>query len=261
MARKVKQTQNDMSRQIPDLPFEIPADQADIKKAGEGGEANTTVAELQAQLKAMREEFAREQKIAHETNLALMQQAPAQTQQFLPTEIEMKGLPDPVSDPEAYASEVAKRTRQAFVNEQKNQQIVAAQAGNDNARVNALWEDFSEAYPEYAKDPSRVSYIAQKLAEKAKARGRDVNKYMFAASATFFSDAVKLYDKEFGRPAGEEVDDDDEGSVLDADELRTSGIPGGGPKSRAVPKDEEGEQGKSIMDGIRSWQQKSGFSI
>lgn len=256
-----QQQQTTMTRQIPDLPFEIPADDAKITK-GKGGETTITVAELQAQIKAMQDKFEADTKSLRDTNLALMQTTPVQTQQLLPTEVDLKDLPDPVSDPTGYAKAVADRTRQALENAARNQQVVATSQNLQTNRLNALWEDFSDKYADYAKNPGRVRYLAQEVAAKAEARGRDVQKYMYTPQ--FMADVVTLYDKEFGKPQGEDDGDgtdDGEGTVLDKDDLRTGGIPGGGPKTSKPPKNTEDEQGVSIMEGVRSWQQKTGFSI
>ena len=260
MAGKKQQGQQaPLTRQIPDLPFEIPADEAKITKGGEGG--TITVAELQAQIKAMQDKFEADTKSLRDTNLALMQTAPVQTQQMLPTEVDLKDLPDPVTDAQGYAKAVAERTQQALQNAARNAQAMAGQQNQQAGRLNALWEDFAEHYKDYAGQPGRIRYLAQEVAAKAEARGRDVQKYMFTPQ--FQADVVALYDKEFGKPVDPNADDTDdgEGSVLDKDDLRTSGIPGGGPKtSRPAPKPED-EQGVSIMEGVRSWQQKTGFSI
>lgn len=258
MARKKSGGLEAPVRQIPDLPFEVPADLAKVEKADGETDGTTTIAALQEQIKLMQAN----QKALEATNLALMQQAPVVTPQLLPTEVDTKGLPDPVTDPEAYAKELQSRMRTAFQNEQKNQQAVAQAQTSQQGKIDALWEDFKEQYGDYAEQAERMQYIATKLANRAAQRGRDVGKYMFASSPQFFADAVALYDKEFGKPGSETADDDDDGgSLLEADEIRTAGIPGGGPKGRQAPKDEDDIQGKSIMQGVREWQQKSGFSI
>lgn len=260
--RKTPTPKDGMVRVLPDLPFEIGADDAEIKKAdGDQSGMSTTVAQLQEQLAQMQANL----KLQQETNLALMQQTPTVIPTLRPTEVNMDDLPDPVTDAKGYAAEVAKRTREAMANEKYNEGVQAKLANDQTTKINALWEDFAEKYSDYAKDPSRVEYIANKLAQRAQARGRDVGKYMFGASSQFFADAVALYDKEFGKPgAGDDdaEDGDDGASLLDADEIRTAGIPGGGPKGQRLKSDEDAEvQGKSMFDGLRQWQQKAGFSI
>jgi hypothetical protein len=243
----------------PDLPFDQPAEEK--TPAQQTVDTNATVETLKAQIAQMQSELA----ISNREKLALMTQAPTVQPQMRPTDVDLKGLPDPVTDPEKYAQEIAARTRQALANEQHNAQQIKAAEGSQADKLNALWADFKEANPGYA-DESKVRYIAQELAQKAQARGRDVQKYMFLTADTFFGDVTKLYDKTFGKPAGgvEAEPSDEDGSLLDDEaEVRTQGIPGGGPsgKSAAAVDEDKAAQGKSMFDGLKSWQLKNGFTI
>jgi len=243
---------------LPDLPFDMGADDAKIGGAPQGEQI--TVAQLQEQIKAMQGQLEN----ANKTNLALMTQAPVIQPQLKPTEVDTKNLPDPVAEPEAYAVELAKRTRQAIRNEAENAQIEAGQKSTANDKIAGLWEDFREAYPEYAKDQKKIEFVATEVAEKAAKRGRDVSKYMFGASSIFFADAVAEYDKLFGKPKGAEAEDgdDDDDDGLDDDVGRTRGIPGGGPSGRSsAVADEDANVSQSMFDGLKKWQLKNGFTL
>ena len=252
MAKK----KNDMTVIHADLPF----DQGEEDKAAGAPQSQDTVlAELRAQIAGMQSALEQTKR----ENMALMTQAPVAQPQFKPTEVKLDDLPDPVSDPKAYGEALVARTRQSIINEQHNQNLQNAAGAASERDLQNLWQDFVEGHPDYA-DETKVRFIAQELAQKAAQRKRDVNKYMFVTTETFFSDVTKLYDKTFGAPkaAGVEVEPD-EGSLLDADEGRTAGIPGGGPssKSAAQPNEDAMAQGKSMFDGLKSWQLKNGFTI
>ncbi len=253
MAKKT--VKNDMTVIHADLPF----DQGEEEKAAGAPQSQDTVlAELRAQIAGMQSALEQTKR----ENMALMTQAPVAQPQLRPTDVKLDDLPDPVSDPKAYGEALVARTRQSIINEQHNQNLQNAAGAASERDLQNLWQDFVEGHPDYA-DETKVRFIAQELAQKAAQRKRDVNKYMFVTTETFFSDVTKLYDKTFGAPKKDGVvaeEDDDNGSVLD--DNRTAGIPGGGPSGRsAAPIDEDKLAGKSMFEGVKSWQQKNGFTI
>lgn len=239
-------------RTLPDLPFDMPDEKPE---AGTSAAPATTVEELRAQLAALQNDL----KTQRETNLALMTQAPVTAPQPKPTDVNMDNLPDPVQDPVAYGRELLARQRTALQNEEYNKGLQQQQQQTSAARVQALWEDFVEAYPEYAKDTEKAQFAANAVVQRALARGRDADKYMFGASRQFFEDAVKHYDKTFGKPgegaSGDDADEDD------SPDNRALGLPGGGPSGRSKAPSEDDLPQTTTADSLRQWQQKTGFSI
>ncbi len=142
-------------------------------------------------------------------------------------------------------------------------------------KVDGLWEDFGDLYPDY--DQERVEFAAGKVAEKAKRKGIDVEKYMFVTSERFIKDTAKEYERLFGVP---EEDDDDtsipkrtrkakparDGQTRnrrvrddnDDDDGRSASIFGGqesgGRPGRREPNDE-----LNMIDDIQALQRKTGF--
>lgn len=255
MAGKTKALKVPTNRVLEDLPFDR-GEEGKIEQKAQEPDMQAILAELRGQVAKLSGDL----DTANKERLALMTQATPVQPQMRSTEVNLKDLPDPVQEPEKYAQEIAKRTREALQNEQYNAGIQQQQQTQQAGDLEALWEDFKEANPLYA-DEGKVRYIAQELAQKAAKRKRDVGKYMFVTSDTFFSDVTKLYDKTFGAPKAAGEEDDDDGSVLDDDDNRTAGIPGGGPsgKSSAKP-DEDADVSKSSFDGLKQWQLKHGFT-
>lgn len=256
MAKTQKKPAEQTGRILPDLPFDqgTPEPKEPAQKASD---MEAVLAEMRAQVAKLSGDL----ETANKERMALMTQAPIVQPQMRSTEVNMKDLPDPIQEPEKYAAEVHKRSREALQNEQLNAQAIAQTQNDAQGKLATLWEDFKETNPLYA-DEGKVRYIAQEVAAKAQARGRDVQKYMFTTPDTFFGDVKKLYDKTFGAPKAEGAEDDDEGSVLDEDDNRTAGIPGGGPSGgKKVSEEDLAGPGKSMFDGVKSWQLKNGFTI
>jgi hypothetical protein len=128
---------------------------------------------------------------------ALLAQSPQQvTVQQVPAQpaLDTSDLPDPVTAPAEFQKELSARVNKlvaATVASTAAQQTGAQQTQN---RVDALWEDFSKAHPDLAENQDLVEFAATKVAQRAQARGIDVNKYMFTTRDAFFGDVVKEID-------------------------------------------------------------------
>lgn len=147
-----------------------------------------------------------------EANRTLMMQPQvvAAPQQRAAPQFNVQGMPDPVTSPEAYSAEMARRMMEY--------QTAVAQYNSTPTNLpyaqRDLMAEFLEGHPEYAPYRDRVEFIGLKVSEKAKKRGMDVNKYAFGATEQFFADAMQEYEKTFGK-IEVEGEDDDEGEEED----------------------------------------------
>ena len=254
MARRKAESQMPIR---PDLPFDDsslpirqdPQAQADASK----GELEA----LQRQFEELRGELERQRA----ANTALMSQPLGQQPPQVP-QFDTRGLPDPLSAPADYAVAVAQRTQAVEDGKRQVEQWQQNQQQQYVARLDALWDQFSQAHPDYAVNPNHVKYAAKEVVEQASARGLDVNKYMFLHADQFMADVMKEMDNTFG------VEVNDVGTYEDGplardeydDEGSSAGLViGSSPGSRPVPR-EENQRMPSMFDDIREWQQKTGFS-
>jgi hypothetical protein len=252
MAKKTQAAPEAQRLQMPDLQWmETPEEKAETAKASAAPAAD--LAALQAQIAKLSGDLDQQR----QTNMALMAQPLVQAAPATP-KMDMTNLPDPTLDPEAYAREVANRTTAYIGAVEQVRQAQSAGAAQSNQRVEALWEDFNAKYPQYAEHADRVEFAATKIAQRAAARGLDVNKYIFGASGVFMADVAAEMDKTFGKPEVEDPDDDG------ADDGRTGGIFGGNESGGKPTKVDEpnraGFQPNSMFGDIQQWQAKSGFT-
>jgi hypothetical protein len=238
---------------MPDLQWmETPEEKAEAQKAA-GTDANAQLKALQDQIAALKGDLENQSA----ANRAMMAQPLVQAAPQAP-KMDMTNLPDPTLEPEAYASEVARRTT-AYIGQVEQQRAAAAGAAqSETRRVDALWEDFTEKYPQYADKNDQVEYVATKLAQRAAARGLDVNKYVFGASGVFMSDVAKEMEKVFGKADTDTEAEDDE------PDNRTAGLAGGQESGGRAVKPDEGPRSAfapgSMFGGIQDWQAKTGFT-
>lgn len=231
------------------------------QKAKEGADPG-----LQAKIGALEANLRRLER----TNTALMAQngtfSPQNSAQPLSQEVsepDFSGLPDPVTDGEAYHKEVTKRIS-AHIRSQMEQdaQAQAAQMEASRSReqqVNSLWGDFEEKYPDLAAHRDLVEVAAISVANKARAKGVDVQRYMFAASDQYIEDVAQEMQKRFGK-ALEVLNKDGEGEEGSEEQpegktmtealaaARTKGIQGGLPTSGKAGK--EGEVAPEARDDL-----------
>jgi hypothetical protein len=176
-----------------------------------------------------------------------------------PAELDLDklNLPDPIEDPKGYAKAVHAATladAAARIKYEKdvimwqNRQASAAQTKSD-----ALLNDFSAKYGAYSKNPKQVEVAAARVLSAAKARGEDINDYMYGHSDQFYSDVVAEIDDLFGKPTGAaDEDDDDRADALPSGQIGGQDGPSG---ERKAPPSRYGALGSDLRD----WQEKTGF--
>lgn len=245
-----KLEQNFGPMDFPDIGGPDPSDVQDTK--------SDPNAELQRQLDEMRAQNTRLQEdLARVVSVPQVTVAPT-----APKGISYDNLPDPVTDPAAYGQALGQRivenaqAQRGY--EQTNQAIVQEREG----KIEALWEDFDNAYPEIAKDKEGMEFVVMQVAKRAKTRGADLDRYMFVTREKFMGDVAKAYEARFG-----EAEDDEpapkprrQRARPDDDEpTRTSvfgGLEGGGRPTQ-VAKDNPSES--SMVKEIQEMQLSSGF--
>jgi len=203
------------------------------------------------------DEMAKQIETVQRTNVALMSAPPVNTSSIerkKPQLLDLKDLPDPTMDREAFNTSLQERLNQAVTNITQAQRESLDSASAQQKAADDLWNEFSDKYEDYAEDKTKVEFAASKAVQKAKARGVDVQKYMFTARDQFFSDVKAEYDAIFGKQAEQEdADVEDEAD----DNSRTVGI-FGGVESGGKPSTTQPQQGDMITD-LHALQRKSGF--
>jgi hypothetical protein len=236
----------------PDLPFDDTS--LETRNFGDTShekapDYSAQLAELTANMKRMEERNA----TLERTNMALMGQPQVQQPQFGPTEVDTKGLPDPVTDAEGYARELMNRANTALNNRQAIAKYNQDQQQTIQERVNGIWERFASEHKGYADKQELVEFAASKAMAAAKAQGMDPNKYMFSATPTFFNDVVKNL-KSMGINEQEEEQEDEPVT-------RTAGIAGGLESGGAMSKGKDPDEQRipTLMEELRGWKEKTGF--
>ncbi len=189
----------------------------------------------------------------------------------------VEGLPDPVVEPEKYATALNERIQRSI------SEGMASLAGSHDAaqddrrklhdRTEVLWADFAKAYPDYAEEEQRVAIAAEQVARRAGQRGMDLNQYMFNMSPQFFQDVDKEMKALWGEPKVAGEDEGDTGKAADAPRHptaaqaaeaadRTGGIVVGGPAAGGETKTKEAAEEAAdtgIIGDVIEFQKKSGF--
>lgn len=182
-----------------------------------------------------------------------------------PKPMSYDGLPDPMTDGTAFAQALSQRIRDDIEANRRFAEQGQNQTADRERKIETLWDDFENAYPELAKDREGLEFVTMQVAKKAKNRGADLDRYMFVTQEKFMSDVVKAYDRVFG-----ESDDDSEPEPAprrraarqrDTDEpTRTSvfgGLEGGGRPS-GTPRDPPASE-SSMVKELQDMQLSSGF--
>ena len=252
-----KNDENDFG--IPAFP-EIGSEEDNLNVEKKDGEADkepkVDIAALQAQIAALTtkvEETSR-------ASLALLS-TPIKTDvqaDTTPKGLNLKDLPDPLVDPEGYTRELNTRIQATIDATIQNRVQQDAGARNRDTQVTGLWDDFSAAHEDYAEDTDRIEFITAKIAKRAKARGMDVERYMFTTRDQFFGDVVKEYDKVFGKPNADADEDNLEPQGDDTQANRTAGV-FGGMESGGAPSKGGNENKFDMIKEIQDVQKRSGL--
>lgn len=245
----------------PDLPY---FDQEeDAKKTATAPDAAMT--SLLARLDQMEQAL----KVQTNANLALMQQPMVTVPPKVQTEIDMKSLPDPVTEPEAHAKALNEQIGAVFDGRSKMAEYNNTQNQTHQQRVAGLWSKFASDHADYATDPEKIEIVATRVVQQKAAMGLDTSKYMFLTPELFAKDVIAGYDKLFGKPKTEDGEEQEPVSGVpavtalasdDEDEGNTAGIFGGiegGGKPAAGPKAPPADD---MLADVRAWQIKTGFS-
>lgn len=200
-----------------------------------------------------------------------------------PPTLNLEGLPDPVTQSKEYAATLAQRTidyqnsMEAY-NTRKTEATKPQSLGDPSA----LWDEFTEQFPEYAQNERQAKFAVQEVVAGLAKKGVDVQRYMFQRSDQFFKDVTGMIDDTFGNPNGDDELDDDGDDIEDSrrpaqvqarqrprrrqarqrdmdegDDGRTDGIDGGGnggAPARGMPNKPTG-----IIEDLQAIQRKSGY--
>lgn len=219
---------------------------------------------------------------AERTNMALLQspnQWKSQVDQVVEVKPESIPLPDPALDPEGFDRASGQRTELRLANAERRRQAELNQRQETSEKVNELWSDFAEAYPDISENKKRVDFVATSVVQAAQKRGIDVQRYMFVNRDRFMSDVVKEYENIFGKADASDDDYQDDPPArrsssraaprnqsrrrdrAEEDDNRTGGIFGGNESGNRTSsnRSREDETGGSMIDDIQAIQKKTGF--
>lgn len=171
-----------------------------------------------------------------------------------PAEVDYKGLPDPVADPDGYARALGERLQAKTRADADYTRQVSAHNANEVNAQDALYADFQSKYEDIAADEEGVQFVTGTVVKRLKARRIDPTNYMFTHSEEFFDQVASEYKKRFkhegdNTPAPREEDDEPN---------RTSGI-AGGLESSGRPTARAAEKVSDLYTETREIQRKSGF--
>lgn len=223
------------------------------------------VAALMAQIAELRSEISS----TKQANMALMSQPLVDMPPKVQTEIDYKALPDPSLEPENYVKALNGQIAAVLQGQKAIDDYNSSRVQTEQERVAALWNDFSAKYTGHAEHQQLAQTAAITVAQKARARGMDVNKYMYANSPQFMAEVAAEMDKIAGRSlAPQEDEDTDDGGVQitpaarsvprseGTEDHRTGGM-FGGTEVGGRPQIERREP--DMFDEVREWQRKTGF--
>lgn len=236
------------------------------------------VADLEAQLAELREqrEQDRQDALLQVSGPSFQSQV---TDTFTPVDVNSVPLPDPALDPDGFSNAATRRAEIAIENKQRKADFDRKRSDDIDTKVETLWANFAEDFPDHALNQKRTEYAAQEVIKRAVAKGIDAQRYMFVTQKRFLKDVAKEYNEIFGEPEIDEDDYEDNTSSRsrtsraapprntrrrnrseDDDVARTTGIFGGNDGGRQSSKrgpaeDEPGD----MIDDIHKMQKTSGF--
>ena len=255
---------------IPDSIF----DSLDPEAARKAAVKEPNIADLMAQLGELKGKVEAYSDIA-QYRPALASEPTSQVTLPEQPKLDFSKMPDPVQYPDEYAAELTNRqfTYQAKLTTY-NDAVKAANTPRPLGDIDALWNDFVEAHPEYAENDKRFRFALGETAKHMSARGIDFSKYIFQSTDQAFDAIMKEYDDTFGSP--EAQDEGEEEAPLEAhpanlpekrarrsreddgDEGRTEGIMGGTERGSSIPGIQRVPAGDMIKD-MQDMQRKSGY--
>lgn len=250
--RKAELTADEILKQMfPDMPdstdFEQPEEKPTVK-----ADDNAALTALQAQVAQLTSQLAqtRRQAVKQDTD----------TVPLPPAELDLSKieLPDPIDDPKGYAKAlIAATTAHADAKIKYEKDVIMwqnRQVATNQTKADNLLSGFNAKYADYAKNSRQVEVAAAQILSRAKARGEDINDYMYGHSDQFYADVVAEIDDLFGKPKGtaSDEDDDDRADALPSGQIGGQDGPSG---ERKAPPSRYGALGSEL----RTWQEKTGF--
>lgn len=250
-----EQNQNDPAQgaPFPDIDF----DDTGLEQPGNGPTDNKTVtvdwaakyAELEGRLNSLQEE----------RNLLLAKplvNVPPQP----PQPMSFDGLPDAALDQVAHDRALVERLNEHNRAVAAFEAQVQGQGQSREQRYDAIWDDFSVEYEDYAEDQSKAEFAASKVLARAQKKGIDIDNYALNHTAKFMKDVAAEMDSIFGAPNGETAPNMDINpkQAPRARASRTDGMLGGGEGGNKPAKATAGNP-NDMGQVIRKFQLDYGF--
>ena len=233
-----------------------------------------TMDDVMKRIETLQKEVLKPKPQAPRAESARYEQQRPKTVEAAPAE-KKRPLPDPVMDPEGYTKALTEQVlgamREQF--DEREQRQVAKDAAKTKSE--RLWNRFSAAYPDHAKNKKLVEFMAGQVIEELALDGTDLDAYINGQTDDFFSQIAAQIDETVGKreekvekkaEEAEESADDKEASEEDDDEDDTNlnyGELFGGDSPKAA----KGKKGKSeseepdggIVALLRATQRKAGY--
>lgn len=158
---------------------------------------------------------------------------------------------DPVTEPEAFGATLAQYTTHVIDQYSSAQRAEQEKLAAKQRHTNALWNDFSSTYKDYAEKPDQIGYAYQRVTSRLAENGVNLDEYAQYRRNDLFQAVAKEYDAIFGAPnkPNKEAEPDDSD--------RTSGI-FGGFESGGQPNKAK-EKGGDLISDLKDMQRASGF--
>lgn len=245
--------------------------------AAAGGANDLAIRALQEQISMLRDMNSR----AARASTALLSQNPADNQPpRVITEMNLDNLPDPVTDPQGYAKEIARRGQEMIASQRNYDAWAQRQAQQHNEALNGVWERFAKDHSEYAAHDKLFTAAAANVVNAARSRNIDPNKLVLGDTDNFFEDVMKemrelaggedLFKKADGE--GDENEDETVDMENNVDPIATGGLDDDGPDGRTAGvfggADSGNKPGPSKTAGevdmfseLKQWQQKQGWHL
>lgn len=169
--------------------------------------------------------------------------------------VDLKGLPDPVSETDKWQGELASRVNAAMdAREQAIRVETAAQAEQERLGNN-LWDGFKKAHPEWAEHQMAVAAAAQQVNQGLINKKVDVVSLMQQQPDLFYKEIVEVLDKNFaplkGKKDEEETEEEGPAQVF-------GGSPGKAGGLLEAGQDME-QDNKAWMREMGEWRVKTGL--
>lgn len=170
--------------------------------------------------------------------------------------VDLKDMPDPATEMDAYNRELAIRVNAAVQAQAQAATDRLNQQWERRSATDKLWSGFREKHPEWAKYEPLVETVAKRVVSEADARGVDLQRYMFQNSELFYTDLDKALKASYGKLIADsdgEFEDEDEAG----DDNRTSGLSGQPSTSTAGKK--QAKQVPTMLEDLGKIQRSMGI--